>query len=247
MPEHPDKQKNIRAAEASALRRGEMVMSEQKTEHTEGAPQFSLAVGAKVEVFDGGPEVLFVGVVEDSGPGHVQVASAKGDEVPAVIFGSSVQLRSSLPGGKKQLVTGVIAGSSSYFWRLEELEGRIFQDNRRAYRQNISVTAKVLRTRERLADAAPCHVVNISEGGAQFTCEQIFSREEEICLMDLRLTEGGVPFSPIARILRVEHSEVPHKPHVYGCQFINMKSREQERLVEEIFVVQNEMLRKKSR
>lgn len=222
-------------------------MSEQTTEKNSAAPKLQMAVGTKVEVFDGSPEILFIGVVEDSGPGYAQVASAKGDEVPAVIFGSTVQLRSSLPGGKKQLVTGVIAGSSPYFWRLEELEGRIFQDNRQTYRQDISIDAKVLSTKDRLTDAVPCRVMNISEGGAQFSSKRAFVKGEEICLMDLRLTGTGGAFSLIAQILRVVPGETPRQPYTYGCQFIDMKRRDQERLVEEIFVVQNEMLRKKNR
>lgn len=222
-------------------------MSEQTTEKNSAAPKIEMAVGTKVEVFAGGTEVLFVGMVESTGPNYIQVTSAKGNEVPPVIFNSTVQLRASLPGGKKQLVTGVVAGSSKYFWRIEDLGGRVFKDNRRAYRQDVSVDAKVLSTRECLADAVPCHVMNISEGGARFSSKRAFLKGEEICLMDLRLTSTGISFSLIAQILRVEPREMPRQPYTYGCQFIDMKRRDQERLVEEIFVVQNEMLRKKNR
>jgi len=229
-------------------------MSDQTTERTDlqgsaasqkpEGPGIQVKVGEKFELLAGSSKPLFIAVVEKVGDGFIQIASSKGDELPPVIFNSTVQLRGSLPDEMKQIITGIVTGSSPYFWRLDELTQHVFKDGRSAYRQDISVIAKVVRMKDRVSDAGPCHVVNVSEGGARFSCEAVFQKGEEICLLDFRLTEGGPTFSLLCKILRVEPGN-QHKPHTYGCQFMSLKARDQEKLVEEIFVVQNQMLRQR--
>lgn len=204
-----------------------------------------LRPGMTVEVLTMGNSPIFVARVEQFDGSAVTLRDAKEDGLPRVMYNRELKLRYPM-GEDTMLVHGKICGSTSEIWKLDRLESKLFKEQRAYFRQDISacVLAKCFRRSSRNVVAKEgyfCRVLDVSASGLMFSSSEIYEVGGRLTLTGACLTDQTNPFNfncIVRRAVRLEHGVVG-----YGCQFEAMPTKEQDRLLRAIFIVQREEIR----
>ncbi|MCI8360493.1 MAG: PilZ domain-containing protein [Clostridiales bacterium] len=213
--------------------------------------ELKLRSGMTVEVLTRDNQVVFLARVVEMHDKSVKLTSVSGDDVPQVFYNAEIKLRSFLSDMKTVLFEGVVRGSSENFWIIEELKGQVRQ-GRAFYRQSVSTKAHVScvngiyapnRKRADGGKIAACDILDISGGGVRVSCKEKFEEGDWLFIMDANFAPVKDQFSFTCRVLRVEFKR---NMYIYGCQFEGLSQKEQDRLIEAIFVLQREETQHKS-
>lgn len=217
-----------------------------QTNQTEETPAgLELQPGMTVEVSTAENRLIFVGKVDSYQNGAVIIRDAKGDELPPVLYNRELKLRF-FQKNSNLVLQGKICGSTRNFWKVDRLKSIFAKEQRAFFRQRISTDcagtcAKRTSYGSAGKDSCPCRILDVSAGGILMSCEREYQVGDRLAITDVRITQSEDAFSFNCRVRRVV--EWDQGTIRYGCQFESLPSKEQDRLLRAIFVVQREEIR----
>lgn len=196
-------------------------------------------------------QVLFSGKVDEYDGDTLYLLDPDGGDVPPISFGSEVKLRCELPDERIAVYHGTILGSRSNMWKVGELCDWYGWNRRNFYRQPIAVEAKVLRLKRanpasyrELDMKVSCKLLDISGGGLLLACSKaVFEVGDQIQVSDIKVLPNEKPFLVLCSVKRIEKARFNN---IFGCQFIGLDEKEQDRLVRAVFRLQVEERRKRA-
>lgn len=209
--------------------------------------EFDLWPGMMAEVMTPENRLIYVGKVEKVQNGGVYIREAKEDTLPMVLVNKPLKVRFYREEGNIVL-KGRVCGSTLRMWKVDRLETTFTQEQRAFFRQSISVDIKA-RCGKRTARGGrpsalyPCQVLDISAGGMLISCGEIYIEGERLAIVDVPLVAGAPTFSFNCQVRRA----VEWKKGVQrcGCQFETLSDRDQDQLLQAIFTIQREEIKKR--
>lgn len=209
--------------------------------------QLGLSPGMTVEVLTTEGHMVFLGKVDSIKDGAVVLRDNRGNELPQVMYNREIRL-SYKHDGDTTMIRGKICGCSEEIWKLDQMESMFTRDQRASFRQSIStsIQAKCHRRRpprgEPEKEGTDCQVIDVSSGGLMFSSAESYEMGDRLLIKGARLAESLEPFSFSCQVRRVGSPDEDGVAR-YGCQFDPMSSREQDRLLRAIFIIQREEIR----
>ena len=203
--------------------------------------------GAAVEVMTPENRLLFVGKIEAVQEGAVCIRDINDETLPMVLINKDLKLRFFTDGGSVVL-QGKVCGSTMRMWKVDRLRSAFTRENRAFFRQSISVEimaqcGKYTARGETPWVLFPCQVLDISAGGMLLSCRELYSEGDHLLVRDAPLLADAPPFSFRCVIRR--GGEWKKGVTRYGCQFVALSARDQDRLLQAIFAIQREEIRKR--
>ena len=199
--------------------------------------------GMKVEVLSTTNSLLFVGKVAILDDGILEVRSENDGALPQAIYHQEIKLRGIQKNSQTITLRGNVCRSSIRFWHVENIEAlQKSQENRSFFRQTAQIPAALFpSSRYREQDSHACTVLDISASGARLLSADQYP-EGVMLRLDLRLIPEEDPFSISCQVCRVTPQKAGWE---YGCKFVGLPEREQNRLLQTIFVLQRKTLQAK--
>lgn len=203
--------------------------------------------GAAVEVMTPENRLLFVGKIETAQEGAVCIRDTNDDMLPMVLVNKDLKLRFFTDQGSIVL-QGKVCGSTMRMWKVDRLRSAFAQEHRAFFRQSISVEI-VAQCGKRTARGGrpnalfPCQVLDISAGGMLLSCREIYAEGDLLLVEDVPLLANAPTFSFNCLVRR--SGEWKKGVVRYGCQFVALTARDQDRLLQAIFTIQREEIRKR--
>ena len=210
------------------------------------------ANGAGCELRSAKNDLIYFGRVYQSDGVSVSVMDATGRQVPPVIYNTEVKLivrglRRSKDAAPLVLF-GKVCGSTRSFWKIDRLAPFNFDERREAFRQKVSLPARVLCMNSvykpgwekgpKRYPATQCKLEDVSMTGAMFASRETFEKGDWALLLDARFIKGALPFVFTCQIRRVDSRGA--RDFAYGCEFTHLSISERDRLVRTIFDIQRE-------
>lgn len=205
-----------------------------------------LSPGMAVEVLNLQNRLIRMTRVESCQNGAVILRDARGDDLPRMVYNQELKLRF-FQGADSTLLQGKICGSTDQIWKVDRLERKFSKEQRAFFRQriNTSVLGKCYRRTSRgtvLKEGSPCRVLDVSAGGLLLASLESFVLGERLIVTEVQLTKAIAPFTFQCQVRRAGGREGGLIR--YGCQFEALHPKEQDRLLEAIFTVQREEIRR---
>lgn len=205
-----------------------------------------LFTGMKAEVLTPANALIFVGKLRlISGGDVVEIRGKAGGVIPRGLYNQPVKLRCYQRDGGALTLNGVVAQNSFDFWRIEKLDYPHNTENRNYFRQNAGTEGYILSSTSSMGRKIPCKVLDISAGGARVVTERLFTKED-VFQLEAAFLPGEEPHCINCKIMRVMVRSTPGSPskkYEYGCQFVDLSDRDQDRLLQSIFTLQRKSLR----
>lgn len=207
--------------------------------------ELNIRPGMTVEVLTMDNRLTFVGKVERFRNGAITIRESRGGELPPVLYNKEIKLRF-FQGQDSIVIHGKICGSSDQIWKLDRLESRSAKEQRAFFRQRISPNTRAVCARL----AAPgkparaerdCQILDISAGGMLISSQEEYELGDRLLISNVHLARSMDAFSFNCLVRRRGQREMGVIR--YGCQFETLPSREQDRLLRAIFIVQREEIR----
>ncbi|MCI9331666.1 MAG: PilZ domain-containing protein [Oscillibacter sp.] len=198
--------------------------------------------GMKVEVMTPANALLFVGRLRLLSGNQLDILGESGGFLPRALYNQPVKIRCFPKEGDTFTLNGTVGPNDRKFWRIENLQSLQNSENRNFFRQNTAVEGYV---RTESGQKFPCKVLDVGGGGARVLTEKLFPLESTFQL-ETSLIPTEEPFSFTCRVKRTTvraQTSSPVKKFEYGCQFVDVPPREQERLLQVIFTLQRKVLR----
>jgi len=224
-----------------------------ETAQIEGAPWLEKMLGsgarkgAAVEVMTPENRLLFVGKIEAIQGAAVRIRGANDDMLPMVLVNRDLKLRFFTEQGSVVL-HGKVCGSTMRMWKVDRLRSAFTKEHRAFFRQSISIEIMAQCGKHpgrggRPSVMFPCQVLDISAGGMLLSCREVYSEGDYLLVADVPLVAGApaFQFNCLVRRSGVWKNGVIR----YGCQFVSLSPREQDRLLQAIFTIQREEIRKR--
>lgn len=218
-----------------------------------------LKVGMRLEMLsEENQTLLYKGVISKKDDECIWVSHAEGSEVPPVVYNSRVRLKGYKKGDNILMLCGTVFGSSPLFWKIGQISEFSIFNRRENYRHPVAIvtTARRLPQKpgESPAEEEPgdeyvavgteqCAVVNISSGGVLFCCDHRFPVNANVQLGEIKFYPDHPPFALRCKVLRVSEQD---GRYFHGCRFIDINTKEQERMVREIFLLQRDEIRRRN-
>lgn len=203
--------------------------------------------GMVAEVMSPDNRLIFVGRVDKIQNGGVYIREANDDDLPMALVNRPVKVRFYRE-EDNIVLHAKVAGSSMKIWKIDQLESAFAREKRGFFRQSISVDVEAHCGRcssqswqpEKLF---PCQVLDISAGGMLISCGTGFSEGDRLVVTGVSLVPGTLPFKFNCVIRRA--GEWKKSVIRYGCQFDSLSPRDQDRLLQAIFAIQREEIKKR--
>lgn len=212
-----------------------------------GTQTIELWPGMMAEVMTPENRLIFVGRVDKIQDTGITIREANDDTLPMVLVNKPVKVRFYQESGSIVLHAKV-CGSTMKMWKVDRLESTFAREKRAFFRQNISVNIEAScgrpsRRGGRPETLFPCQVLDISAGGMLISCSEVFPEEGSLAIVDVPLVANAPTFTFSCQIRRA--SVWKKGVNRYGCQFESLASRDQDRLLQAIFTIQREEIRKR--
>ena len=186
----------------------------------EGPPP-ELYDGMRIEVMTPENHLLYVGRLKIYSASILEIRSESDGELPRALYKQAVKLRGFQRNSEAFTLNGTICHSSPAFWHVENIRFLQREDQRSFFRQNTDTEATFVLDGHWPDEAVPCRILDLSAGG-------------------LRITTKEQLFTITCQIRRAAEQQMGS--FEYGCQFIGLPPKDQERLLQVIFVLQRKML-----
>jgi len=218
------------------------VAPEPKTTQT-----IELRPGMVAEVMTPENRLIYVGRVEKIRDGGVYIREANDDTLPMVLVNKPVKVRFYRE-ADNVVLHGKVCGSTMKMWKVDRLVSTFAQEKRAFFRQSISVDieaqcGKIPRKGERPERFSPCQVLDVSAGGMLISCPEVFAEGDHLMILNVPLVPSAPTFTFVCQVRRA--GEWRKGVNRYGCQFMSLAPRDQDRLLQAIFALQREEIRKR--
>lgn len=212
-----------------------------------GTSTVSLRVGLVTEVMTLENRLLFVGRIDAIADGAIAIREVSGGELPMLICNRTLKLRF-YRDRDNIVLRAKVRGSSARIVKVDRLESTFVQEQRAFFRQSVSVAlnAKCINFADRndtSVPMSPCQVLDISAGGILISCSAPFLKGDRLLITGVPLLPEAAPFNFVCVIRRADQWE--NATYRYGCQFLSLTTQEQERLLQAIFAIQREEIRRR--
>lgn len=190
--------------------------------------------GMKAEVLTPANALIFVGRIRLLAGNQVDVLGETGGFLPRALYNQR--------DGDTLTLNGTVGPNDPKFWRIEKLESLQSSENRNFFRQNIGVEGQILFAS---GQKVSCKVLDVSAGGARVLTSKLFHLNSTFQL-EASFLPTEDPFTLTCLIKRTSvraQTASPMKKYEYGCQFVDVPPREQERLLQVVFTLQRKALR----
>lgn len=209
---------------------------------------FDLQPGMMAEVMTPDNRLIYVGKIEKIQTGGVYIREANEDTLPMVLVNKPLKVRFYRGEAGNIVLNGKVCGSTLRMWKVDRLEGTFTQEQRAFFRQNISVNiearcGKRANQGSRPGVLFPCTVLDISAGGILINSAEIFIEGDRLQITDAALLPGAPPFNFYCQVRRA--GEWKKGANRYGCQFESLSPKDQDRLLQAIFTIQREEIKKR--
>ena len=218
-----------------------------------------LKVGMRLEMLsEENQTLLYKGVISKKDDECIWVSHADGNEVPPVVYNSRVRLKGYKKDDNILMLCGTVFGSSPLFWKIGQISEFSIFNKRENYRHPVSIVTTARRLPQKPGESPAeeesgdeyvavgteqCAVVNISSGGVLFCCDHRFPVNANVQLGEIKFYPGHPPFVLRCKVLRANEQE---GKYFHGCRFIDINTKEQERMVREIFLLQRDEIRRRN-
>ena len=206
-----------------------------------------LQIGMVAEVMTPENRLIYVGRVEKIQNGGVYIREASGDTLPMVLVNKPVKVRFYRE-EDNIVLHGKVCGSTIKMWKVDRLESAFAKEKRAFFRQSISVNVQA-RCGKRLNRGGPpsvffpCQVLDISAGGMLISCAEVYIEGDRLVITEVPLVSDAPAFTFNCQIQRA--GEWQKGVNRYGCRFESLSPRDQDRLLQAIFTIQREEIRKR--
>lgn len=207
------------------------------SDKAEEDPLAGLESGDLVEVLSVENHLFFVATVHILDRDHIELREETEAYVPQAEYNMRVKVRAFRSSERVIALYGQICGSSASFWRVDRLEAIKTPEKRDFFRQNIRLEAQIRGMQD--SKSQPCRLLDISAGGALVRCQEDFRAGQLVRLIGVHLTPGEDAYNFTCRIQRVQPSEGSTD---YGCRFVQMNSKDEDRLMRSILILQRKAL-----
>lgn len=197
--------------------------------------------GTKVEVLNLENHLLFVGRVRVISNDRLRIRTeSPGDKLPRILYGTKVKVRGFQKNSQTFALFGIVTQNTSEFWHVEKLEYLQNQESRNFFRQSIELEGEILTGTGGLdSPHIPCKILDVSAGGVRILTKEVYQEGGRFVLRIGFLPEEE-PFIFTCQIQRVTERE--HNWWEYGCQFLSLPEKEQERILRVVFALQRQVL-----
>lgn len=214
-----------------------------------------LKVGMRLEMLsEENQTLLYKGVISKKDDECIWVSHAEGSEVPPVVYNSRVRLKGYKKDDNILMLCGTVFGSSPLFWKIGQISEFSIFNKRENYRHPVSIVTTVRQLPQKPGEeksgdehvavgTEQCTVVNISGGGMLFCCDHRFPVNANVQLGEIKFYPDHPPFALRCKVLRVSEQD---GRYFHGCRFIDINTKEQERMVREIFLLQRDEIRRRN-
>ena len=217
-------------------------INEAKQEPTELDLDIDITEGMLVEVLTMSNQMTFLGKVERYRNGVMTIRESTGGELPPVLYNHDVKLRF-FRKDTNIVVHAKTCGSTKWIWRVDRLKKQFIEEKRMYFRQHVKLEGQaqcVERSSEepgleRGAKASVCKVMDVSAGGLQICTREPFQVDDRLTVKDVTIAPELGPFSFTCRVRRVRKDG---GNYFCGCQIETLPDREQDRLIQAIFIAQ---------
>lgn len=128
-------------------------------------------------------------------------------------------------------IKGTLAKTDDDTWKIENIHDIHKDEGRTAFRQEVNTEATIKQ--DDCED--PCKIINLSVNGAYIEAYKQYNQEKPFTLT-FKLDSDEVPFIVKCKILHTEDKENPK--YTYGCKYDDLKTSEQGRLQQALFIMQ---------
>lgn len=201
--------------------------------------------GMKVEVLTPTGVLIFEGRLRILSGETLEVRAESGGYLPRAIYNQQVRLQGVRKDGLRFALNGAVGANSPKFWRIERLRTLNSYENRNFFRQTTGIEGWVYPTTSSQGQRYPCKVLDVSAGGARVVTQKLFPIEG-VFQLELALLPGGTPLTLNCKVKRIRPYSRPGSPgrkFEYGCQFLDVPLKVQERMVQDIFTLQRQAIR----
>ncbi len=205
--------------------------------------------GMTVEVLTVENKLTFVGKVDQFQNGSIIIRDSAGDELPPVLYNREVKLRF-FQGQQNLVYHGKICGSSRSIWKVDRLENQFNKEQRAFFRQRISPNSEAICTKHSSVKnpgtrTAPCLLLDISAGGIMIASREEYMVEDKLTIDKAIIVPEAPQFTFRCQIRRALPRDMGR--FRYGCQFETLTPKEQDRLLEAIFIAQRKEIQTQKR
>lgn len=240
---------NFRAAkpaeEAKTVQEEQVAQIAQAVEE-HAADEFDIQAGMRVDVLTLNNRLTFVGKVDSYRGGALIIRDARDYDLPPVLYNKEIRLRFTRE--KSSLVLqGKICGSTSQIWKVDRLESKFAKEQRVYFRQRLSANPTATCYRRTMSGSpgtkpVRCEILDVSAGGLLIRCRDEYAVGDFLMVNGISITKKEEEFNFVCQVRRIGEREETYVN--YGCQFETLSSKEQDRLLRAIFIVQREEIRK---
>ena len=208
--------------------------------------QIELQPGMMAEVMTPDNRLLFVGRVDKVQETGVSIRETNDETLPMVLVNKPVKVRFYRE-TDNIVLHGKVCGSTIKMWKVDRLQSTFTSEQRAFFRQSISVNIEAQCGRPNRAGRSgalfPCKVLDISAGGMLISSAEVYIEGERILVDRVPLVQSAPTFSFSCRVRRA--GEWKKGVNRYGCQFEALAPRDQDRLLQAIFTIQREEIKKR--
>lgn len=227
-------------------------MQEETTAAGISAELPALYTGMKIEVLSLTNKLIFLGRVNSSQDGVLELSEVHERTLPLMENNTQVKLRGFQRGGESFTMYGFICGCGTLFWRLDKLQLLQNKEQRKYFRQETVFPATVMcvngifseedELSPEKAHAVPCTVLDISGGGTRIICRgaTTFAVDDWLFFTAADPCSSGGAIDYTCRVRRATQVEEGWE---YGCEFFGLTPQEQESLLKLVVELQHRELR----
>ncbi len=206
-----------------------------------------LRTGMVAEVMSPDNRLIFVGRIEKIRDNGVYIREANDDTLPMVLVNKPVKVRFYRE-TDNVVLNGKVCGSTIHMWKIDRLESTFSKEKRGFFRQSISVDIKAECGKCPSKGGPPkvffpCQVLDISAGGILIDCAEAFEDGDRLVIQNAPLIANAPTFTFRCEVRRA--GEWQKGTYRYGCQFDTLSAKDQDRLLQAIFTIQREEIRKR--
>ena len=222
-------------------------MSDTPTQNPAETQTIELWPGMVAEVMTPENHLIFVGRVDKIRDEGVYICELNDDTLPMVLVNQPVKVRFYRE-TDNIVLHAKVAGSTDQMWKIDQLQSAFAREKRGSFRQNISIDIEArcgkCSGRDWRPDKLfPCRMLDISVGGALVSCEEAFQEGDRLVITEALLVPNAPAFTFRCQIRRAD--EWNEGVNRYGCQFDTLAPRDQDRLLQAIFSIQREEIKKR--